>query len=163
MFPSVNPPKVSCWMRGNTHFKRMGHCWGREVGVKSHQLLHLHHHHHHQQQHHHRIEKVHQHGHHHHQQAQHRSHSHLYHSSVPVYYSVVVLTMLVVTVGDLFIGPTLGSEFPDRECCDNLYPIPAPGPVPRENGIDPALPEYVASTPPATTEPPGRQSKYTNY
>ncbi|CAL8109863.1 unnamed protein product [Orchesella dallaii] len=163
-FPSLNYynynvfkcyPQVSCLMRGNTHYKRMGHCWGREVGVKSHQLLHLHHQHHHR---HHRIEKVQQHAHQH--RHHHRSHSHLYHSSVPVYYSVVVLTMLVVTVGDLFIGPTLGSEFPERECCDNLYPIPAPGPVPRENGIDPALPEYVASTPPATTEPAGRHKSF---
>lgn len=133
----------------------MGHSSGHQVGVKSHQLL-LHHHHHRRHNQNHRSNQSEKSFHHNSSPHRRRRHSHLYHSSgVPVYYSFVVLTMFVVTVGDLFICPTLGSEFPERECCDNLYPIPAPGPVPRENGIDPALPEYVASTPPATTEPPG--------
>lgn len=160
----------------------MGHSLGREAGVKGlqqqHQqssLSHHQHHHHHQpvqqrqhlnqnrqhQYHHpHREEKhsrqYQQQYHNHHQQHHHHHHSHLHRPTLPLYYSVFFLTMFIVTVGDLFIGSTLGSEFPERECCDNLYPIPAPGPVPRENGMDPALPEYVASTPPATTEPPGK-------
>ncbi|CAG7726201.1 unnamed protein product [Allacma fusca] len=53
---------------------------------------------------------------------------------------------------------TMASEFPERECCDPVYPVPAPVPHNGQGGA-PAFPEYVASTPPATTEVPGVQPK----
>lgn len=72
---------------------------------------------------------------------------------VPV---TLAITMLVVAVGDL----TLGSEFPERECCDSVYPLPPPsGPLPHgghhdHGGMDhpyPEAPNTVHSTPPSTT------------
>lgn len=67
----------------------------------------------------------------------------------------LVIAMLIAAVGDL----TMGSEFPERECCDSVYPIPAPpGPMPaghgQEHGMDPPFPEHPApmqSTPPTVT------------
>jgi len=75
--------------------------------------------------------------------------------SIPIYY--LVLAMFVVAVGDIFICPTMGSEFPERECCDPVYPIPAPGPSHIDHGnIDPGYPEFVPTTPSATTDSPGQ-------
>lgn len=77
----------------------------------------------------------------------------------PVQVTLVVI-MMVVGVGDLFFGRTMGSEFPERECCDTVDPIPAPpGPPHTGHGMDPPFPELPApihSTPSTvTTDPPG--------
>ncbi|OXA44146.1 hypothetical protein Fcan01_21307 [Folsomia candida] len=83
---------------------------------------------------------------------------------VPV---TLAITMFVVAVGDL----TLGSEFPERECCDSVYPIPPPpgpgggsphGGHDHHGGMDPPFPEHgppIHSTLPSVTT----QSTGNNY
>ncbi len=62
-----------------------------------------------------------------------------------------------------------GSEFPERECCDPVYPIPAPGSgstLSAGHGANPpapaAFPEYAPPTPSSsvTTEIPGMPLKW---
>ena len=76
-----------------------------------------------------------------------------------------LISISLILLNGHFQMPTiLGSEFPERECCDPAYPIPAPGsgstlsaghgaiaPAP------PAFPEYAPPTPSSsvTTEIPG--------
>jgi len=83
---------------------------------------------------------------------------------VPV---TLVIIMMVVAVGDLFFGKTMGSEFPERECCDNVAIAVPPhgGPPPHGShfqGMN--VPEHSVqshSTPSTvTTDPPGTITIY---
>ena len=74
---------------------------------------------------------------------------------------------LLLLNGHFQIRTTLGSEFPERECCDPVYPIPVPGTgntlSAGHGAIAPApaaFPEYAPPTPSSsiTTEIPGRNS-----
>ena len=75
-------------------------------------------------------------------------------------FQVLVIIQMIITIVMILLlaysEVAMASEFPERECCDPVYPVPAPGPAhPGHGGMAPAFPEYVASTPPATTEIPG--------